>query len=142
MRVWLWLVYKFTENYCRLRLFSEFIQTQRRYPTSLNKTAILTYCHIKLKFFLWTKLLESLLLAKYLISAAANLITLRWNEVFYGPQLSKHIFHTWSSRELLAFGDEKFSCPTLDTVKLSWYWDTSENKAKTIMVKLAFKASC
>ena len=24
-RVWLWLVYKFVENYCRLRLFSEFI---------------------------------------------------------------------------------------------------------------------
>ena len=29
MRVWLWLVYKFTENYCRLRLFSEFIQTRK-----------------------------------------------------------------------------------------------------------------
>ena len=27
-----------------------------------------TTCHIKLKFFLWTKLLEDLLLAKYLIS--------------------------------------------------------------------------
>ena len=36
MRVWLWFVYKFTENYCRLRLFSEFIQTQKRYPTSLD----------------------------------------------------------------------------------------------------------
>ena len=42
MRVWLWLVYKFTENYCRLRLFSEFIQTQKRYPTSLDKIRILT----------------------------------------------------------------------------------------------------
>ena len=29
--------------------------------------------HIKLKFFLWTKLLENLLLAKYLISVAAPL---------------------------------------------------------------------
>ena len=27
MRVWLWLVYKFTENYCHLRLFFAFIQT-------------------------------------------------------------------------------------------------------------------
>ena len=27
MRVWLWLVYKFVENYCGLQLFSEFIQT-------------------------------------------------------------------------------------------------------------------
>ena len=30
-----------------------------------------TTCHIKLKYFLWTKLLENLLLAKYLISVAA-----------------------------------------------------------------------
>ena len=28
-------------------------------------------CHIKLKFFLWIKLLENLLLGKYLISVAA-----------------------------------------------------------------------
>ena len=31
-----------TENYCRLRLFSKFIQTQKRYPTSLDKIRILT----------------------------------------------------------------------------------------------------
>ena len=43
MRVWLWLVYKFTENHCRFRLFSEFIQTQKRYPTSLDKIRILTW---------------------------------------------------------------------------------------------------
>ena len=29
MRVWLWFVYKFTENYCHFRLFPEFIQTQK-----------------------------------------------------------------------------------------------------------------
>ena len=29
-----------------------------------------TSCHVKLKFFLWTKLLENLLLAKYLIPVA------------------------------------------------------------------------
>ena len=34
-----------------------------------------TICHIKLKFFLWTKLLENLLLAKYLTSVAAPLTT-------------------------------------------------------------------
>ena len=34
---------KFTENYCRSRLFTEFIQTQIRYPTFLNKTGILTW---------------------------------------------------------------------------------------------------
>ena len=43
MRVWLWFVYKFTEDYCRLRLFSEFIQTQKRYPTTLDKIRILTW---------------------------------------------------------------------------------------------------
>ena len=43
MRVWLWLVYKFTENYCRLRIFSEFIQNQKKYPTSLDKMHILTW---------------------------------------------------------------------------------------------------
>ena len=35
-----------------------------------------TTCHIKLKFFLWTKLLENLLLAKYFISVAAPLMTI------------------------------------------------------------------
>ena len=43
MRVWLWLVYKFTENYCRLRLFSEFIQTQKRYPISFGRKRMLTW---------------------------------------------------------------------------------------------------
>ena len=43
MRFWLWFIYKFTENHCRLRLFSEFIQTQKRYPTSLDKIRILTW---------------------------------------------------------------------------------------------------
>ena len=43
MRIWLWLVYKFTDNYCRSRLFFEFIQTQKRYPTSLDKMRILTW---------------------------------------------------------------------------------------------------
>ena len=75
MRVWLWLVYKFTENHCRLRLFSEFIQTQEvSYLSRQSKYSNLkTTCHIKAKFSLWTKLLKNLLLAKYLISVAAAL---------------------------------------------------------------------
>ena len=40
-KVWLLLVYKFTENYCCSWLFSKFIQTQRR--TSLDKIRILTW---------------------------------------------------------------------------------------------------
>ena len=46
IRAWLWLFYKFTDNNCRLRLFSVFIQTQKSYPISLDKTT----CHIKSKF--------------------------------------------------------------------------------------------
>ena len=42
MRVWLWLVYKFTENCQIYRLFSDFNQTKKRYPTSLDKIRILT----------------------------------------------------------------------------------------------------
>ena len=42
MRVWLLLVYKFTDNCQVYRLFSEFIQTQKSYPTSLGKMDILT----------------------------------------------------------------------------------------------------
>ena len=43
IRVWLCLVYKFAENNCRLQLFSKFIQTQKRYPTFLDKIRILTW---------------------------------------------------------------------------------------------------
>ena len=42
MRVWFWPVYKFADNYCRLRLFSDFIQTQKKYPTPIDKIRILT----------------------------------------------------------------------------------------------------
>ena len=42
MGVGLWLVYTFTENCQIYRLFSEFIQTQKGYPTSLDKIRILT----------------------------------------------------------------------------------------------------
>ena len=42
MRVSLWLVYKFTENCQIYRLFSEFIQTKKRYPTYLDQICILT----------------------------------------------------------------------------------------------------
>ena len=66
---------KFIENYCCSWLFSEFTQTQKSYPTSWQNMYpnLKTTCHIKLKFFLWTKLLENLLQAKYLTSVAAPL---------------------------------------------------------------------
>ena len=40
---WFWLVYKFTENNCRLRHFSEFIKIQKMYSTSVDKIIILTW---------------------------------------------------------------------------------------------------
>ena len=40
IRLGLELIYKITKNKCRLQLFAEFIQTQRRYPTSHYKINI------------------------------------------------------------------------------------------------------
>ena len=74
--------YKFTET-CRLRLLEvSYLYWQNRYPN------LKTTCHVKLKFLFWTKLLESLLLAKYLISVAATLIKWVFLISFY------HIFYT------------------------------------------------
>ena len=43
IRVWLWLLNKFSQNYCRSRIFYQFIQTQKRYPTSIDKVCILAW---------------------------------------------------------------------------------------------------
>ena len=81
MRVRLWFVCKFTESYCHLPLLSEFIQNsekvscfswQNTYPN------FKTTCHIKLKYFLSTKPLENLTLAKYLMPFTATLIINIW----------------------------------------------------------------
>ena len=42
MAVWLWIIYKLTQNYCGLRLFSKFIETQKRYPTSLDEIVVIS----------------------------------------------------------------------------------------------------
>ena len=80
------------------RIIVAFIQTQRRYPTSLDTYPNLkTTCHIQLKFFLWTKIIENLLLAKYLISVAAPLRFLQYSqetpvlELFAGLQVCDFI---------------------------------------------------
>ena len=49
-----------------------FLSWQNTYPN------LKTAGHIKLKIFLWTKLQENLLLAKYLISVAAPLTSVKW----------------------------------------------------------------
>ena len=67
MRVWLWLVYIFTENNCHLQLQVHSNSEEVSNLSWQNKYANLkTTCHIKLKFFLWAKLLKNLLLANYL----------------------------------------------------------------------------
>ena len=77
MRVWLWLAYKIYRELLSLATFLRvhsnskevsYLSWQNRYP-NLKIT-----CHIKLKLFLWTKLVENLLHAKYFISVAAPLI--------------------------------------------------------------------
>ena len=54
--------------------FSEFIQTQKRYPIAWQNMYpnLKTTSHIKLKFFLWTKLLENLLLAVTPLKTSKN----------------------------------------------------------------------
>ena len=75
--VWLWLIYKIYRELLSLATFLpahsnskevSYLPWQSTYPY------LETTCHIKIKFFLWTKLLENLLHAKYPISVAAPLI--------------------------------------------------------------------
>ena len=72
--VWLWFFYKFTLSLATfLEVHSNskeisYLHWQNKYP-NFNTT-----CHIKLRFFLWTKLPKNLLLAKYLVSVAVVLI--------------------------------------------------------------------
>ena len=64
-----------------------YLSWQNMYPN------LETTCHIKLKFFLQTKLLENLLLAKYVISVAATLSTvLTCVKVSCGVQIWKKVF--------------------------------------------------
>ena len=63
MRIWLWLVYRFTENYCRVWLFSKFIQTLKsgilplltKYISGLEN-----YLSYQDKFFFVNKTLKEL----------------------------------------------------------------------------------
>ena len=62
--------------YWELLLLATFLRVQSNSKEISNlswQNNLKTTCHIKLKFFLWTKLLENLLLVKYLISVTATL---------------------------------------------------------------------
>ena len=70
-------VKKTTENSYRLRYFAEFIQNIEIYPTSLGKVGILTLILLVTSsqwFSCQAKLLENLLLRKYLISVPVGLM--------------------------------------------------------------------
>ena len=104
MRVWLWLVYKFTENYYPLTNFVRdhsnskevsYLSWQNTYHN------LKTACHIKLKFFLWTKLLENLLFAKRLISATVSLSHIFPENFIKVPHVAHKIFRF--SRSILIF---------------------------------------
>ena len=78
MKVWLWPVLQIYRELLSLAAFlwfhsnskvASYLYWQNSYPN------FKTTCHIKLKFFLWTKFQESLLLAEYLISVNATLRT-------------------------------------------------------------------
>ena len=87
-------------NYFRLQRLLEFIQTQKEvsYLSKQNNYDILkTTCHLKLKFFLWTKLPENILLAKYLISVAATLILSYYH---YQPNLLWQFLREWIQSQI------------------------------------------
>ena len=70
IRVWLWLVYKIYRELLSLATFLRVHSNSKEvsYLCWQNTYRNLkTTCHIKLKYFLWTKLLENSLFAKYLI---------------------------------------------------------------------------
>ena len=56
-----------------------------------------TTCHIKLKLFLWTKLLENLLLAKYLISVIAPL---KWQVKKLGFQRLRDLLNSGMKKKV------------------------------------------
>ena len=68
-----------TPNYCHLWLFSEFIQTQNRYPTSFDKIHNLTWKLLVISNENFSSELN-LLFAKYLISVAAAALLKLSNE--------------------------------------------------------------
>ena len=86
-----------------------YLSWQNTYPN------LKTTCHIKLNFFLWTKLLEHLLHAKYQISVTAPLAAL------YNKIASVYISYRHTKIELSSFkGSSKFKRLSF---RWCWYYD-------------------
>ena len=90
-----------------------YLSQQNKYPN------LKTTCHIKLKFFLWTKRLDIFLLAKYLIFVTATLTFLSHKafplvliliKVFLRPLKTKSIIWKRTSRNLLCSHSWKYIC--------------------------------
>ena len=75
-----------------------------------------TTCHIKLRFFLWTKLQEKLLLVKYLIFVAATLILLKKRHYSTFQNKSSEISRIQIAEKLFHFF---FLCNQVKTFLLS-----------------------
>ena len=69
-------------------------------------------CHIKLKFFFWTKLLENLLLAKYLISVTGhlNIYTNNQFEIFRN-YFFIHLKENNMKLNIFMFWETALTCP-------------------------------
>ena len=79
IRVWLWLVYKFTDKKLSLACnFSSRSYKVKRDPWQNKYPNLKTTYHINPKIFLSTKLQKNLLLAKYRISVATSLTNVNW----------------------------------------------------------------
>ena len=82
--VWLWLVYKITENNCRSPI--SFKLKRGILPPLTNKYSNWkTTCHTKSTISLWTKLLANKLLVKYLKSipvvSKKEVVEYSWNQL-------------------------------------------------------------
>ena len=67
IRVWFWLVYKIAKNNCGLWFL---------YPWQNKYSNLNTTCHIKPKFFFWSKLFWNFLLTNYIESV-------NWYRMFF-----------------------------------------------------------
>ena len=93
-----------------------------------------TTCHIKLKFFWWTKLPENLLLAKYLISVTASLTS--------GNSHMLWVHHKRKFLLLCKFLNGRIEKVFWKTVlKLSFFGRFLIDHVKTIIRKIKSKAS-
>ena len=89
------------------------IQTQKRYPTSFDKISILTWrwLVISSQIFSCEQSFSNFLLAQYLISVAATLITLYNSKKYFPSRIIKiqYVFSEWMSLQTMCSIDYHIS---------------------------------